>query len=392
MKKIFILILIIALVPMGMLWAGGGQEEPAAAAAAAPMVDEGPEDWDAIYEAAKVEGKVVLYCLSSRVFDIVESFQAEYPGIEVEAYDIPGVEQVDKLTREQDAGLYNVDVLNLANGTTILREFLPQGVVTNYVPQTLLGGALSVDVIPENLREPILVGNIEAKVVFFNTEKYPTSPVDSLWDLTRPEWKGKVQMKDPMLTDENMNFLQMVVKNADKMAEAYKEEFGENITLSNGVENAGYEFIKRLANNGLVLTTSDGTAAKAAGAKGQSDPPITLTVASSKLRYNDTKDTALDIAWNMSPKMGISKANYIVMAKNSPHPNAAKLLIRWMLGDEMGGAGMTPFFVPGQWPSRSDVKPAIDISLGDLTKYTWFLDLDYIYDNGLPVRDFWLSM
>lgn len=378
------------LVPLGMIWAGGGQEE--AAEIVAPLVEEEPEDWDAIYEAAKVEGLVVLYCLSSRVFDIVESFKAEYPGIEVEAFDITGVDQVDKLSREQAAGVYNVDVLNLANGTTLLMEFLPQGLVHNYVPQTLLGGAASVDVIPQNLREPLLVGTIESKVVFFNTEKYSTAPVDSLWDLTRSEWKGKVQMKDPMLTDENMNFLQMIVKNADDMAAAYKTEFGNPITLSEGIENAGYEFIKRLVENDLVLTTSDGTAAKAVGARDQSDPPLTVSVASSKLRYNDSKDMVLDIAWEMTPKMGISKANYIVMANEAPHPNAAKLLIRWMLGDEYGGAGMTPFFVPGQWPSRADVKPAIDIVLDDLVKYTWFLDLEYIYDYGLPVRDFWLGL
>ena len=50
----------------------------------------------------------------------------------------------------------------------------------------------------------------------------------------------------------------------------YEEEFGEPITLSAGIENAGYEWIVRLVNNGLVLTTSDGNAAKAVGAAGLS--------------------------------------------------------------------------------------------------------------------------
>jgi iron(III) transport system substrate-binding protein len=80
------------------------------------------------------------------------------------------------------------------------------------------------------------------------------------------------------------------------------------------------------------------------------------------------------------------------MANKAPHPNAAKLFIRWLLGDEQGGAGMKPWFVPGGWPSRTDVKPPIETTLDDLPQYTWFLEPDFIYDHGLEVRDFWLGL
>jgi iron(III) transport system substrate-binding protein len=93
-------------------------------------------------------------------------------------------------------------------------------------------------------------------------------------------------MKDPLQSAENMNFLQTIVQHADDMAKAYEEEFGEPITLSSGIENAGYEYILRLVENELVLTTSDGDSAKAVGAADQTEPPLTLSVASSKLRYN----------------------------------------------------------------------------------------------------------
>ncbi len=349
------------------------------------------EDWDAIYEAAKGEGKVVIYSLSSRIFDAVESFKEKYPGIEVEASDMLTVDQIEKLTREQAAGVYNVDVLFLADVTTLMKEVLPQGLIETYVPETLFGGQKAEDVIPQHLREPLLAQTLEAKVIFYNFETYPEAPVDTLWDLTRPEWKGRVQMKDPLQSAENLNFLQTVVQHANDMAKVDEEEFCEPITLSSGIENAGYEWIVRLVENDLVLTTSDGDAAKAVGAAGQTEPPLTLSVASSKLRYNaDGKKLA--IAWNVKPVMGFTKRNFLVIANKAPHPNAAKLLIQWLLGDEQGGAGMTPFFVPGGWPSRSDVTPPIDKTLDDLKAYTWFLDPDYIYDYGLVVRDFWLGL
>jgi len=350
------------------------------------------ENWEEIYKAAKAEGKVVVYSLSSRIFKAVKAFKEKYPGIEVEASDMRGNDQIEKLTREQAAGIHNVDVMFLANGPTLVNELLPQGLIKNYVPETLLGGQKSADVIPQKFREPLLVHTIESKVVFYNFETYATTPVDTLWDLTRPEWRGKVQMKDPMLTEENMNLLITIVQNADIMAKTYEQEFGKPIELSSGVKNAGYEFIKRLVDNKLVLTSSDGTAAKAVGAPGQAKPPLTLSVASSKMRDNKRKGLKLAIAWDLAPRVGISKRNYIVMANKAPHPNAAKLMIQWMLGDQNGGKGMKPWFVPGQWPSRADVKTKLDITLNDLNRYTWFIDYKFVYDEGLAVRDFWMGL
>ena len=352
------------------------------------------EDWVAIYDAAREEGKVVIYSLSSRIYDMVETFKAAYPGIEVEAFDMVDSEQVEKLVREQGAGIYNVDVLFFAGATIPERELLPQGYIWNYVPTTLFDGKVTAEIIPEQFREPLLVHSLESKVVFYNTEVHPDGcPVTTLWGLTRPEWNGRVQMKDPMLTEENMNFLQTVVQHADEMAAAYEIEFGAPIVLSPGIENAGYEFIKRIADNGLVLTSSDGDASKAVGQPGQENAPLTLSVSSSKFRDNANKGYVLGIGWDIAPMVGITKQNMMAMANLAPHPNAAKLLIRYMLGDSIGGGGFIPFNVPGGWSSRSDVPSAAPgITLDSLGEDTWFLDAEWIYENGLQVQDFWLSL
>ena len=352
------------------------------------------EDWGAIYDAAREEGKVVIYSLSSRIYDAISSFKAVYPGVEVEAFDLTDTEQVEKLIREQGAGIYSVDILFFAGAIVPELELLPQGYIYNYVPHQLFDGKATAETIPEAMREPLLVHSLESKVVFYNTENYPdTLPLTTLWALTRPEWNGRVQMKDPMMTEENMNFLQTIVQHADDMAAAYEVEFGEPIALSAGVENAGYEFIKRLVENDIVLTSSDGDAAKAVGAVGQEAAPVTLSVASSKLRYNDTKGTVLGIAWDLEPMAGITKQNMLAIANLAPHPNAAKLLIRYMLGDSFGGGGFIPFNVPGGWSARSDVPSAAPgVTLDSLGNNTWFLDAAWIYDNGLLVQDFWLSL
>ena len=384
MKKT-VLILLILILPFAAF--AGGKKEEAVKEEKAVMA---AEDWDAVYEVAKEEGKVVIYALSSRIFDAVEEFKTMYPGIEVEAVDIPTVQQIEKLKREQAAGVYNADVLLLADRTSIEKEILKKGYAKNYVPEELVDGVKTEDVIPAKYREGILQHSIEAKVIFYNTDSYSTPPVTNLWDFTEPEWKGRFQMKDPMQSPENMNFFQMVVMHADEMAAAYEKKYGKKIELSEGIENAGYEWLDRIARNDIVLTSSDGKVSGAVGQAGQKNAPLGICVASSKIRSN-AKGTKLGIAFNVEPKFGIVKSNFLLMTADAPHPNAAKLLIRYMLGDAAGGKGMAPFFVPGQWASRSDIKPLLDKSLSEVSSLAWSIDPDFVYYEGLKVRDFWLS-
>ena len=348
------------------------------------------EDWDSIYENAKKEGKLVFLSLSSRFPEVVDSFTEAYPGIEVEASDMIPVDQVDKLTREQDAGIYYIDVLFLDNGPLLIEELLPEHLIWSYTPTTLIDGKRAEDVIPQKYMEPLQLHSVETKQIFYNFETYDSPPIENLWDLTTPEWEGKVQCKDPLLAMDTMNFLQLVVRHSNEMEAAYKERFGKDLVLSEGIENAGYEWIKRLIDNGLLLTTSDGKAALACGTPGQEEPPLAF-VSSSKLRYNLTKGTKLAACSDTKPVEGIVKENYVVIANLAPHPNAAKLFIRWMLGDEKGEKGFVPFHVEGQYASRSDVlpltKPLNEMSL-------WFVDeeREWIYYEGIAVVEFWLTL
>ena len=348
------------------------------------------EDWNKIYEAAKKEGKVVIYSLSSRIPDAVKEFKTMYPGIEVLASDMTTADQIEKLKREQAAGLYNSDVLFLADETTIKYEILKKGLAKNYVPSTLIDGVPTANVIKPEWRTPALLHSIEAKAIFYNTDSYAKPPVDNLWDFTKPEWKGKFQMRDPMQSPENLNFLQMAVKYSADMATAYEKEFGKKLVLSKGNANAGYEWIDQIVKNGVVLVKADGDASNAVGAAGQKDAPLALGVASSKIRDN-SKGLKLEIAWNVAPKFGTYKGNYLLIANKAPHPNASKLMIRYLLGDASGGKGIKPFHVEGQWPSRSDIKSKVNLSLTEVAQLGWGVDTTWVYTKGLAVRDFWLS-
>ncbi len=73
------------------------------------------------------------------------------------------------------------------------------------------------------------------------------------------------------------------------------------------------------------------------------------------------------------------------IAAFAPHPNAAKLYIRFSLTPE----GAAPWWgVMGDWPSRSDVPPAEGApSFADVT--LWPDDGKLMWEIGSQVRDFW---
>ena len=364
------------------LYAADKPKTQAAWIAAAAL--DAPDTADQLYAAAKKEGKVVIYSMSSRIKNIKADFEKKYPGVVVEAYDMRNTEIFEKVEREHSAGIFNADVIFAKDSDgTMSNNFFKTGVVFSYVPKDI-GAKLD-----EEFKTPGLAIYNEMKVVFYNTEAWQKAPIDSWWDLTRPEWKGKIMATNPMAAIETIGLFCSFVLHADEMAASYKQEFGEAIKLSPGVENAGYEFMKRLAANDLVLTNSDQEVVDAIGAAGQKNPPIGVAT-SSKVR-DKSKGLKLGIIMDLKPRTSTKNPAYLNIVGGAPHVNAAKLLIRFMAGDSDGkGPGMTPFNVEGAWPTRKDMVSYDKSTLEG--KNLWSEDYDYNYYNSEKIISFWLSL
>jgi len=86
----------------------------------------------------------------------------------------------------------------------------------------------------------------------------------------------------------------------------------------------------------------------------------------------------------LEPVLGILKANYLAIANNAPHPNAAKLFIKFALSQE----GFDPWNKIGTYPATEGLTaaegmpPREELSL-------WPSDDLFSYENSSQVRDFW---
>jgi iron(III) transport system substrate-binding protein len=369
---------------LGLLAACAGPTEPAA--------DADTTDWDAmtheeLVTAAEEEGTVSVYAFTSRIASIEEAFEAEYPGIDVIASDISSTELIQRLASEHAAGSATADVAYVSDAPVVVTELLADGILTPYLPSRV------ADAIPAEHQEPLVANRISTKVLMYNEEAHPDgAPVDNLWELTEDAWAGKVVLVDPTVRGDYLDLVTEMSLQADAMAEAYEAHFGAPIELREGIEDAGLQFVADLYANDAVLVDDTDTVNAAIGATGQEAPPIGFSTYSDR-RDNEDEGWALQVAAGVAPSPGIAFPALLGVTANAENPAAARLLIDFMMGDdsETGGPGFEPFYVAGDYPTRTDVTaPEGAVSLEELG--AWSIDVEASAERRDAVADFLLTL
>jgi iron(III) transport system substrate-binding protein len=344
----------------------------------------GTETQAELYELAKKEGSVIVYAATSRIASVADSFMKQYPEIKVEAYDM-NVDQIyNKICIEYDAGIRNADLLLIKDiDGAVYKERVIPGHFINYYPADI---AAHMDPAFMEYTMPLY---LEIGDWFYNTELYPDGPpITSPWELTKPEWKNNLLIYDPIEDISNMQTYTMIIKNADAMAADYQKVFGEPIKLSPGCPTAGHEWIKRMMDNAVFGVSNEVVIGVAT--PGQKEKKLGFSF-SSKLRMNTNNGLVLG-PLTLDPPVTISLPNVLYIVNECPHPNAAKLFLRWIVGEADGKSdGFKPFNTLGGWPVRNDV-PVTEGNLLLSEKSFMIADPDFLYENLIDVQDFVLGL
>ena len=339
------------------------------------------QDWAAIESAARKEGKVVIFSVSSRIFKIQKEFKEKY-GVEIEGYDIHSDEQIEKFTREHQSGLHKTDVLFNNATSTLYGKLLPKQMIWNFIPD------VSAPLLDENEKSPFLVQRWSSRVLIYNTALHADGPpVDNIWDLTRKEWKNKVM--SPAATGSAMaNTFQTILRHPQEMAAAYEKEFGKPVELSSGMQNAAEEWMLRFMKNAVVIDSTTKIFKGVADVK-QETAPMGITTFS-KLRENKKGVYESSPVYGMEPIFGVGYPTVLVICDQAPHPNAAKLLIRYMMDE-----GLWPWSVLGDYAARSDME-AKQVKEFKVPPYSelkiWNADAEYIYKTSYDYMQFAMGL
>jgi iron(III) transport system substrate-binding protein len=342
--------------------------------------EETPEQ---LYSAALNEDTLVVYSTSTRMMDVAKSFEKQYPGLTARVEHIREGELIDKLLLNYESGAFACDLALTADGQGImLNEFFEKNIVNKYVPYDI-----AEKILPGNNGEMLYMAG-EAAMFAYNDSLYPEPPVNNWWELTEEKWRGMVYMPNPSRSTTTLALFNMIIYHSDMMAKAYEDLYGEPLILPEG-ENAGREFVRRLMMNGAnIVNSSDETAAEI-GAPGSFSPRVGIMV-SSKTRLREI-GYEMENHYQMQPFCGVYTPISLMVAGGSKNINAAKLYVRWLLGEADGqGEGYAPYLKSGAWTVRSDVADETGVRSGELDLIQ--LDKQYLYHNREEFLEFWTEL
>jgi iron(III) transport system substrate-binding protein len=292
------------------------------------------EDWQAVVDAAKKEGKVVVYdmALGAPYFlAVLKSFEAKY-GIPVESLDLRASELAERIRTEQSAGRYLGDVEMIT--TTMIEEQRNNGDFIERLPA-----------IPnaDNLRPPFKANEysvpafVQPMGILINTRLVKEDDVPKSWgDLTDPKWKGKI-LSDDM------------------------RPLGSGNTMFAILEHQmGGDFNVKLAGQKPVFSRDMRNDARRV-ARGE----YAIYVPQIFAFTSDLKGLPVKV---IIPKEGAPYAEMdLAVLKNSPHPNAARLFIQHFLEADSqllyANAWMPPVVKGVVERANADAQPFADAKL-----------------------------
>lgn len=337
MKKL-LTVLLSVLMCLTMFGCSGGGEGGKEGGDDTPKSGADTATFEELLAAGKENGKpLTIYTTHSVINDAIEAFMIKYEldgKIEYSSTQIGDTNQITQVATEVAQGVDGADIIFIQDGGRVLTDLVEEGYVYNWYNKEIQ------DLVGEDC-EPLLVWDYCNKVFIYNVnagdKSFADGEINNIWYATDPQYAGAVCMKDPSSEGVNMNFLVNLTsdENAAKMADAYKAYYGKDIVLDADCPNAGYQFIKMLYKNGMVLGSSDSTIAKDTAASDKKmSALITLNKYKKSVGKRDDGSANMNFAQDVNPVAGFIYPIYGLQVKNADNPELAKAFLIWLYSAE----------------------------------------------------------
>jgi ABC-type Fe3+ transport system substrate-binding protein len=288
------------------------------------------DDAATLYEAAKKEGQVVWYTsliVNQAVRPLVAAFNKKYPGIEVKYARGDSGPNAIKVINEARAGKVEGDVFD---GIATTPPLLKAGLVEPFASS-------DANKYPAALRDPD--GRWNALVLYFltpgiNTQLVGKDDIKTAQDLLDPKWKGKIAWGNEPSSG------------APAYIGAVLQAMGED---------KGMAFLHALAKQSIINVEATNRAILDQVILGQY--PIALSIFNHHAEISAKKGAP--VKW-LKVEPIPAPFHSIGLVKNAPHPNAARLLIDFLLSEEGQRAFAAVDYLPAMpsVPARTaELKP-----------------------------------
>ncbi|MBI2989315.1 MAG: extracellular solute-binding protein [Deltaproteobacteria bacterium] len=300
-----------------------------------------------LLEKAKKEGKVVLYTGQTieDLKEITPLFEKKYPFVKVDIFRSGAAKLFARALSEYRAGKHLADIFGSSFWAT--QQYFEKGLLGNY--KSPEGQA-----IPEYCKDKEGYWScdyINIGVIAYNTKLVPREKAPrSYQDLLDPWWKGKIG-----LDDTGFRWYGSMLKIMGK-------EKGQN-------------FMQRLAHQNISFRRGQNLLAQLLQA---GEFAAVINLYNNDIEQLKMKGAPVDWVAPLDQPTVITP-HAIALAKNPPHPNAARLYIDFILSRE----GQEILSRLNNVPARSDVPPnPARLMLGADGKRLKFLSVDLEFAKG----------
>ena len=259
-----------------------------------------------LYEAAKKDGEVTWYTsqiLGETAQRMVTAFNALYPSVKVNLLRASGQVMYQRVMQEISMNALQADVVALSDTGGQQKELKQAGIFASYKPHRApeaLPAFQNAD--PDDFYH---VTTVAATVIVYNTKLIKPEDAPRSWaDLADPKWKGKVAIGHP-------GFSSLATAWVTKMNSLY-----------------GWGFMEKLAKNDTQVTRNinDTTTLVTAGERAIGVTPAPTA------RPGEAKGNPIAIIYPTDGALLAASPTGVVKA--SKHPNAARLLMEFLLSPE----------------------------------------------------------
>ena len=260
----------------------------------------------ALVEAARKEGTVVWYSgmiVNQVLRPLADGFERKYPGIKVQASRMPSGDAAQKIISEARAGRPQAD---LYDGTAVTFRLAEAGLVEAYKP-------VNAGKYPFNEKDPNgdwTAINIYVMTPAINTEMVkPADVPKTLDDLLDPKWKGRMAWTTDTTASGPAGFIGAVLT-----------EMGQD---------RGMDYLRKLAQQRIINVPASQRVVLDQLIGGQY--PLAL------MTFNHhsviSGEQGAPVRW-LAFSPGVELPNPAGLIRGAPHPNAARLLLEYVLSDE----------------------------------------------------------
>jgi iron(III) transport system substrate-binding protein len=272
-----------------------------------------------VMDAAKKEGTVVWYTSvdAKTLTGVVARFDQTHPGISLQTLQITSNLIPARIITEQRGGKFNADV---TNGDVVpMAQLAAAGALQVYRPADP-GKFVKGSIDPNGLWTTLY---FDTTVIAWNVKKLQADglkPPASVADLAKPEWRGKIG-----LDSTAYNWYQGMLETDP---------------------NAKDLLAKIMANKPLLTQGHTNTMTQLENGEFDVAPTVYGYLADKEHRAGAGIDY-------LNPKPLIVGLTPVGMVKNAPHPNAARVLLDWLLSPE---GQNTLIELSGRPSARTDVQ------------------------------------